>query len=79
MKRSPQSIQVRITGKTGEVDGYMEYILGTLSLGGTLISHKLSKRVRPNGITQLYIDATVSPAPIGNMGTDDIPERTDDD
>lgn len=71
-------IQIRVTGQTGKIDGHVESILGTFAMMGVLLKRKLSKRVRPNGITQIYIDLELKPPPLGNLGEDDIPDVPDD-
>lgn len=71
-------LEIRVTGKTGEVDGYVEIILGVLFMSGLLLKKTLSNRTRPNGKTQIYIDAHVPAAPLGHLGESDIPERKDD-
>lgn len=71
-------IQIRVTGKTGKIDGHVESILGLLLMTGVLLKQKLSKRLRPNGITQIYIDLELRPAPLGNLGEMDIPDVPDD-
>lgn len=68
-------IEIRITGKTGEVDGYLEILLGTMNLAGILRGHELSKIQRDDYKTELYIDAVVRQPPLGHQGEDDIPDR----
>lgn len=66
-------IQIRLTGKTGEVDGYAELISGMMIMAGMLRGQKLGKRQRPNGITQIYMDLDVKAPPLGHLGELDIP------
>lgn len=73
MKRN--QVEIRITGKTGEIDGYVEFALGMFNFGGLLIDHKLSKTTRADGQTEIYIDLVLKAPPLGNLGEADIPER----
>jgi len=72
-------VQIRVTGKDNEIDGYVEIILGVFAMSNVLVSHRLSKRPRQTGITQLYIDAELAHPPLGHMGTQDLPEYDGDE
>lgn len=69
-----EKIQIRLTGKTGKIDGYAETILGIFFMTGMLRQHKIGKKVRAGGITQIYIDLEVRPVPLGHLGEADLPE-----
>lgn len=74
-KRNPyKNVQIRITGKSGEVDGYMEMFIGMLVMTGVLKSVNKSKRNIHPGETQIYLDVEMLPPPLGNMGDDDLPQ-----
>lgn len=72
MKKT-ESVQIRVTGRVGQVDGYVEMILGIYAMSGLLLAHKIGKRVRPGGVIQIYLDMTLKTPPLGNIGTQDIP------
>jgi len=78
MKNKSNQVEFRIKGQTGQIDGYVEMILGVFAFG-LLIKQKLSKRTLPGGTTEIYIDAELRAAPLGNLGDTDIPERPADD
>ena len=67
-------LEIRFTGKTGQVDGYMEMILGMFALSGVVRSYKTSKRQRPNGISQVYLTCDMLPPPLGHLGEIDMPD-----
>lgn len=69
-----QSLQIRLTGKTGKIDGYAEIILGVFAISQLLVSHKMGVKRRPHGITQIYMDLVLRDAPLGNMGESDLPD-----
>lgn len=66
------NVQIRVTGRKGQVDGYVEMILGTLMLSGVLVNHQLGKKDRAGGVSQIYMDLNLLPAPLGNIGDGDI-------
>lgn len=68
-------LEIRFTGKTGEIDGYMEMMLGILVMANMLVSHHISKKVRPNGTTQIYLTVKLKRPPLGHLGEDDIEDR----
>jgi hypothetical protein len=74
-----QQLQIRFTGKTGQVDGYVEILLGMFAMSQILVSHAITKKIRPNGITQIYADLVVLPPLLGHIGENDIPERMQED
>lgn len=77
-KKNVSKIQVRLTGKTGEVDGYAEFIIGTMVLGGILLSVNTGVKRRPHGISQIYIDLDLKKPPLGHLGETDLSEYTGD-
>lgn len=76
LRRSGTShIEIRFTGKTGQIDGYVEMMLGILVMSNMLRAHHLTKKTRPNGTTVIYLDVEVMPPPLGHLGEGDIDER----
>lgn len=71
-------IQIRVTGASGETDGYVEMLLGMLHFTNVLVSHNLSKKRRAGGVIQIYMDLVLRPAPIGNLGENDMKEYEGD-
>lgn len=73
-KRNPyEKIQIRLTGESGKIDGYMEMIIGMLVMTGVMKSVNKSKRSIHPGETQIYLDVEILPPPLGNLGDDDLP------
>lgn len=68
-----KKVQIRLTGETGQVDGYMEMFIGMLVMTGVLGSVNKSKRSIHPGETQIYLDVEMLPPPLGNLGEDDMP------
>ena len=68
-------LSMRLTGKQGEVDGYMEMLLGFWAMSGVLVDYTATKKNRNNGTVQIYLDFTLKAPPLGHLGEDDIPER----
>jgi hypothetical protein len=74
VKRSGyQKVQIRLTGETGKVDGYMEIVVGMLFMTGVVGSLQKSKRSIHPGETQIYLELEMLPPPLGNLGEDDLP------
>ncbi len=70
-------VKIEITSLTGRVDGYVEVFLGMLSMGGFIRSKpKLTKRTHDNNTMTIIIDGDFNAAPLGHLGTDDIPEES---
>ena len=67
-------LQVRFTGKTGEIDGYMEMVLGIFWATGLMLDYTMNKRQRPNSTTQIYLTLQMDTPPLGHMGESDIPD-----
>lgn len=74
-----EKVQIRLTGRKGQVDGYVEMILGILGMTGVLVNHKLSKKDRAVGVSRIYIDLDLRTPPLGNLGDADMPEYTGGD
>ncbi len=76
-KRNPyKKVQIRLTGETGEIDGYMEMFIGMLVMTGVIGTLSKSKRNIHPGETQIYLDVEMLPPPLGNLGDDDLPPYT---
>lgn len=68
-------ISLRLRGKTGQIDGYAEMILGIFTVSGVLLKHSMTKKLRRHDITDIYLELTVKAPPLGHLGEDDIPLR----
>jgi hypothetical protein len=75
MQNQANYVQFRLMGKTGEIDGYLEILLGLFGLSGIVLNYKLSKTTREDGKTEIYIDVWLKAPPLGHLGENDIPER----
>lgn len=71
-------VKITVTSLPGRTDGYMEIMLGMLSMGGFIRTKpKLTKRTNDDGTTTITIDGDFNAAPLGHLGTDDIQDETD--
>lgn len=61
-------IQIRFTGKTGEIDGVMEMVIGALVMTGVLVNSRDSVTQYENGMSKIYVEAEVLTPPLGNLG-----------
>lgn len=69
-------VKMTVTSLTGRTDGYVEIMLGMMSLAGFIRGKpKLTKRTNEDGTTTITIDGDFNAAPLGHLGTDDIEEE----
>jgi len=76
--RKSIQVQLRLIGDEDETDGIMEVLMGMFVMMGTLNSIHRSKRTLPGNEVAIYMDIDCAPAPLGNLGTADLPAYTGD-
>lgn len=77
-KKVTITIQVRLTGETGKVDGVMEMVVGMFAMTGVLLKVEKSKTIKPDNQTAIYLEIDMLPPPLGNLGEEDIPAYSGD-
>lgn len=69
-------VKIEITSLPGRTDGYMEIVLGSLMFAGLIRQKpKMSKRTNGDNTTTITLEGDFNAAPLGHMGTDDIPDE----
>ena len=75
-KTKPMDIQVRLTGKTGQVDGVMEMVVGMFAMTGVLLRVDKYGTDDDKGTSKIYLEFVMMPPPLGNLGEGDLPPYT---
>lgn len=71
-------VQVRLTGNTGEIDGVMEIVVGMFMMTNILLDVNKYVTNDDKGTSKIYLDFTLLPPPLGNLGEEDLPAYTGD-
>lgn len=77
-KKQELKVQIRLTGKTGEIDGIMEIVVGMFMMTNILLSVDKSVTDNDRGTSKIYLDFILRPPPLGNQGEGDLPPYTGD-
>lgn len=65
-------LEVLLRGEAGKIDGYLEIMLGTLSMTGMLLAYDVRKAQGLPGEDLLVLQLQLREAPLGHLGTADI-------
>lgn len=70
-KTKTNPIIVTMEGTTGQVDGYMEILLGVLAFTNLLVSSSGKRKQTKNGKSILIVRLDLLDPPLGHLGEDD--------
>jgi len=71
-------ITITISGPVGQIDGYMEIVLGSLLVQDLITAREQSVTEERNGLTTITLTLTLKDPLLGNLGTSDIRQVRED-